>query len=231
MTQSVKAPVKAHSRFKDWEMFGSAGKLFSKKFANTSRFVVSSKVWMNTIPTRDCDVLIVFPPKTEDRILLWLLTRIRARVPELIVNVRYHRNTQVYGFYMTASYASLLKGAEDLGIKKPVKTEYGGGQKEFVFEDQEYFEGVDDHKTFLNSEQRQSIVKNMLESLRALEGEELHILPRNIQFLEGQLVVPILLSKGIVQKILPLHNTESLEHLRNHWVKAFFKFQPLEKNL
>ena len=58
----------------------------------------------------------------------------------------------------------------------------GGGLKEFVFEDQEYFEGVEDSTTFLNSQERQSIVKNMLFNLRATESDQLG----NIRFLDGQ---------------------------------------------
>ena len=78
----------------------------------------------------------------------------------------------------------MLKGAEEAGIRKPVKMEFGGGMKEFVFEDQDYFEGVDNHKTFLNSQERQSIVKTMLYNLRAVEGDTV----RKIHFLEGQAI-------------------------------------------
>lgn len=59
---------------------------------------------MNTIPTRDCDILMTFPAKTEDQTLMWLLARLRARAPELSVHVRHHSNTGVYGFYLTANY-------------------------------------------------------------------------------------------------------------------------------
>ena len=82
----------------------SAGKLLGKRFTTTSRFVVSSKVWMNTIPTRDCDILMTFPPKTPDHTLMWILARLRARTPELAVHVRHHSNTGVHGFYFTVTY-------------------------------------------------------------------------------------------------------------------------------
>jgi hypothetical protein len=75
-----------------------SGGIFGKKFASTSRFVVSSKVWMNTIPTHDCDVLLTFPAKTDDHTLMWLLARLRSRTPEMEVHVRHHSNTGVYGF-------------------------------------------------------------------------------------------------------------------------------------
>ena len=79
---------------------------------------------------------------------------------------------------------SLLRGAEDITLHKHIRSEYGGGLKEFVFEDQEYFDGVDDSTTFLNSQERQSIVKNMLFNLRATEGDELG----SIRFLDGQAI-------------------------------------------
>ena len=59
---------------------------------------------MHTIPTRDCDVLMTFPEKTDDDTLMWLLSRMRARMPELGVHVRHHGHTGVYGFYLTAEY-------------------------------------------------------------------------------------------------------------------------------
>lgn len=70
----------------------------------TSKFVTSTQIWLKTIPTRNCDVLITFPRKTTDETLLWLLMRMKTRAPELIVTVRHHGNTGLYGFYLTASY-------------------------------------------------------------------------------------------------------------------------------
>lgn len=79
---------------------------------------------------------------------------------------------------------SLLRGAEEIAIRKPIKSEYGGGNKEFVHEDQEYFVGVDDSSKFLTSEERQSIVRHFLFNLRAHQGDQLD----RIRFLEGQAI-------------------------------------------
>lgn len=84
--------------------FSGRERLLSQKFAVTSQFVVSAKMWTRTIPTRNCDVLTTFPAQTDDDTLMWVLARLRARVPELNVHVRHHSNTGVYGFYLTASY-------------------------------------------------------------------------------------------------------------------------------
>ena len=77
---------------------------------------------------------------------------------------------------------SLLQGAEELAIRKPLKSDFGGGMKEFVLEDQECFEGVSEESSFLTSQERQSILHHMLNNLRATEGEELD----GVRFLEGQ---------------------------------------------
>jgi len=84
--------------------FVGGQRLFSKKFAVTSQFVVSSRMWSRTIPTQNCDVLVTFASTTEDKVLMWVLARLRARVPELSVHVRHHSTTGIYGFYLTASF-------------------------------------------------------------------------------------------------------------------------------
>ena len=88
----------------DITMLSGGQHLFSKKFAATSQFVVSSRMWNRMIPTQNCDVLVTFASTTEDDILMWVLARLRARVPELSVHVRHHSGTGIYGFYLTASF-------------------------------------------------------------------------------------------------------------------------------
>ena len=75
-----------------------------EKFGKASRFVVSSQIWLNTIPTQDCDVLLTFPKHTENETLQWLLSRVKERSPGLKVYVRHHTNTGQYGFYFSASF-------------------------------------------------------------------------------------------------------------------------------
>ena len=93
------------------------------------------------------------------------------------------------GFGMLACF-SLLKGADELCIRKPVKSEYGGGNKEFVFEDQHFFVDSDNPTTFFASQERQSIVRHMLFSLRAHQGDAVD----KIQFLEGQAIGMMILT-------------------------------------
>ncbi|XP_015472330.1 anoctamin-8-like, partial [Parus major] len=65
---------------------------------------MSHKAWMKTVPTENCDVLMTFPDSTDDHTLLWLLNHIRLGIPELIVQVRHHKHTRVYAFFVTATY-------------------------------------------------------------------------------------------------------------------------------
>ncbi|KAK7496840.1 hypothetical protein BaRGS_00011820 [Batillaria attramentaria] len=197
--------------------------MFGKKLIS-KRLLVSSKVWMNTIPTSDCDVVLTIPATTHDTTIMWLLSRLRSRTPRLLVNFKHHSNSGIYALYLTATYESLLEGAEEIAIRKPLRREYGGGMKEFVVEDQECFEGVGDEETFLTSQERQSIVHHMLNELRATEGEELE----KAKFVEGQPIVPRLLSKNIVSGVFPLHCNQDLAVLRKTWVKTIFSKQPLD---
>ncbi|NXV25136.1 ANO8 protein, partial [Cepphus grylle] len=143
---------------------------------------MSHKAWMKTVPTENCDVLMTFPDTTDDHTLLWLLNHIRLGIPELIVQVRHHKHTRVYAFFVTATYESLLRGADEIGLRKPVKAEFGGGMRSFSCEEDYIYENIENELYFFTSQERQNIIRYWLENLRAKQGESLH----NIHFLEGQ---------------------------------------------
>lgn len=82
--------------------------MFSKKFAATSQFVVSSRMWSRTIPTQNCDVLVTYASTTED-VLMWVVGCLRSRIPELSVQIRHHSSTGIYAFYLTASFEKYVK--------------------------------------------------------------------------------------------------------------------------
>ncbi|XP_045215850.2 anoctamin-8-like isoform X2 [Mercenaria mercenaria] len=192
---------------------------------STTRLVASSKVLHSAIPTQNCDIIMTLPAKTDDVTLMWLLARLRSRSPQIHVHVRHWKNTGMYAFYMTANYENLLRGAEMLGIRKSLKSEFGGGKREFVFEDQLCYHRIEDETTFLTSEERQSIVYHLLMNLRAGPGEVLG----KVKFLEGQAIVPLLETKKIVSQVFPLHETATLDNLKKSWVQTIVKFQPLGK--
>ncbi|KAB1259601.1 Anoctamin-8 [Camelus dromedarius] len=228
---------------------GVLDKLFGKRLLQVGRYLVSHKAWMKTVPTENCDVLMTFPDTTDDHTLLWLLNHIRVGIPELIVQVRHHRHTRAYAFFVTATYerrvpvpglsltlllssppfqaptASLLRGADELGLRKAVKAEFGGGTRGFSCEEDFIYENVESELRFFTSQERQSIIRFWLQNLRAKQGEALH----NVRFLEDQPIIPELAARGIIQQVFPVHEQRILNRLMKSWVQAVCENQPLDE--
>ncbi|KAJ3598798.1 hypothetical protein NHX12_032762 [Muraenolepis orangiensis] len=185
---------------------------------------MSHKSWMKSVPTENCDLLMTFAETTDDHTLLWLLNHIRLGIPELIIQIRHHKQTHVYAFFITATYENLLRGAEDLGLRKPIKPEYGGGARSFSCEEDYIYENIESELCFFTSQERQSIIKHWLGNLRAKHGEVLH----NINFLEGQPIIPELSARGVIRQVFPLHEQRIISQLMKSWVQAVCEKQPLD---
>uniref|UniRef100_A0A8C3AV94 Anoctamin n=1 Tax=Cyclopterus lumpus TaxID=8103 RepID=A0A8C3AV94_CYCLU len=202
----------------------SVNKLFGKRLLQAGRHIMSHKSWMKTVPTENCDVLMTFADTTDDHTLLWLLNHIRLGIPELIIQIRHHKHTRVYAFFVTATYENLLRGAEEMGLRKGVKPEFGGGTRNFSCEEDYIYENIESELCFFTSQERQSIIKYWLDNLRAKHGEVLH----NINFLEGQPIIPELSARGVIQQVFPLHEQRILSQLMKSWVQAVCEKQPLD---
>ena len=158
---------------------------------------------------------------TDDHTLLWLLNHIRVGIPELIVQVRHHRHTRAYAFFVTATYerrvsvpslsltqlpssppfqaltwkssalhlsqltarytnpssrkvsqglsmmpppclpGSLLRGADELGLRKAVKAEFGGGTRGFSCEEDFIYENVESELRFFTSQVRPALAPSV----------------------------------------------------------------------
>jgi hypothetical protein len=59
----------------------------------------------------------------------------------------------------------LLQGAENLQLKKVIKSKFGGGTKEFIFEEQEFYENIENEDVFLNTQEKQSIIYEFLNQI------------------------------------------------------------------
>ncbi|KAM4629201.1 anoctamin-8 [Polymixia lowei] len=199
-------------------------KLFGKRLLQAGRHIMSHKSWMKTVPTENCDVLMTFADTTDDHTLLWLLNHIRLGIPELIIQIRHHKHTRVYAFFVTATYENLLRGAEEMGLRKSIKPEFGGGTRSFSCEEDYIYENIESELCFFTSQERQSIIKYWLDNLRAKQGEVLH----NINFLEGQPIIPELSARGVIQQVFPLHEQRILSQLMKSWVQAVCEKQPLD---
>ncbi|XP_020511208.2 anoctamin-8 isoform X1 [Labrus bergylta] len=203
---------------------GVLDKLFGKRLLQAGRHIMSHKSWMKTVPTENCDVLMTFADGTDDHTLLWLLNHIRLGIPELIIQIRHHKHTRVYAFFVTATYENLLRGAEEMGLRKGVKPEFGGGTRSFSCEEDYIYENIESELCFFTSQERQSIIKYWMDNLRAKHGEVLH----NINFLEGQPIIPELSARGVIQQVFPLHEQRILSQLMKSWVQAVCEKQPLD---
>ncbi|GFW67908.1 anoctamin-8 [Trichonephila clavipes] len=80
-----------------------AGRLLRKRISVSRQLLAAGQVWKNSLPSHDCDVVVTFPQSTVEETLVWFLTQLKTNVPELMVEVRHHRHTNVYGFYLTTS--------------------------------------------------------------------------------------------------------------------------------
>uniref|UniRef100_A0A3P8YUZ9 Anoctamin n=1 Tax=Esox lucius TaxID=8010 RepID=A0A3P8YUZ9_ESOLU len=203
---------------------GVLDKLFGKRLLQAGRYIMSHKSWMKTVPTENCDVLMTFSDQTDDHTLLWLLNHMRLGIPELIIQIRHHKHTRAHAFFVTATYENLLRGAEEMGLRKSVKPEFGGGTQSFSCEEDYIYENIESELCFFTSQERQSIIKHWLDNLRAKQGEVLH----NLHFLEGQPIIPELRARGVIQQVFPLHERRILSQLMKSWVQAVCEKQPLD---
>ncbi|XP_069166771.1 anoctamin-10 isoform X3 [Procambarus clarkii] len=203
----------------------AASRLLRRKIPQSGHLMLPKRMWMQTVPTQDCEVVVVMAGGTRETTLQWLLLRLKTRLPELTVCVKNHAATNSYALYLSASYDGLIKGGEEMRLVKRMKTEYGGGLRELSHTELGIFQGVEDGATFFTTLERQSIVLHILNSLRATQGEAVE----GTTFREGQAIIPKFQSDGIIHGILPLHHYKMLENLRSSWVQTFFRFQPIEE--
>ncbi|XP_054289963.1 anoctamin-8-like isoform X2 [Macrosteles quadrilineatus] len=207
------------------ETFESASRMLRRKIPCTGHLMTPRRLWIQTIPTHECDVVLMFPSGAQDFTLMWLLSRLRAGTPGLVVHVRHHSSSDSYGFYLTAPFNVLMKAAEELHLPKALRAEFGGGLKEFVQAEVDCFEGTEEPDHFFTTQERQWLVLHLLQTLRATEGDAI----AGLKLIEGQAIVPKCLSAGIIAQVFPLHDLEALRKLRNTWVRSFTRTQPLDE--
>jgi anoctamin-8 len=140
------------------------GSFFKKRFTTIGKSVVTNRIWLKSSKSSICHVLITFPSDTTYETVFILLDRILKE--DLVVNIKYHKTTHRIGLYLTASYERFLKGAEELELKKPIKSNYGGGIKEFIFEEQEFYENIENGDMFLTTQEKQSIVYEIINRIK-----------------------------------------------------------------
>ncbi|KAL1514375.1 hypothetical protein ABEB36_003643 [Hypothenemus hampei] len=206
------------------QTFEQASELLKKRIPCAGHFFAPKRLWLKRVSTPNCDVVICFPPNTEDQFLLWLLAKLK-QWSGLSIQVRHHASTQTSAFYVTAAPQILLKAAEQYHLSKALKQSKGGGLKEFFVQDYESYEGSEDADHFFTTEERQWLVLRLIEGVRS--GKEDTTLIPNVTLLEGQPIVPKCLSSGIISQVFPIHESAVLERLQQIWVQDIFSKQPL----
>lgn len=66
--------------------------IFRKRFAHLSS-AITNRLWLNAHTNYDCDVLLTFPPRVDDRVIVWLLEQLLRLEPDIRISIKYHFTT------------------------------------------------------------------------------------------------------------------------------------------
>lgn len=180
-------------------------------------------------PHQDGDLVLTFPSSTDASVVSWFQERLCKKVPQISVQLCRHAQMGQIALYCSpAAEHLLLRGAEELRMRKRLRPEWGGGHREFSCAEQDCFEGSGQ----LSGQERQRVMLHWLrEGLRAA-GPGDHPGPssgHHTPCLEGQCLVEWCLAEGLLSQLVALHSCKDLDWLKRHWVLAFFRRQPLER--
>lgn len=165
----------------------------------------------------------------------WLLNKIRSPYPEglgLQCLVRSHESTKRTAFYISAPMNILFKAAEDFRLPKRLRSDLGGTLKDFTTRESHYFEQIKDEDgkiTLFTSQERQWLVFQVLQGLRATSSDVTQFQSSRERVDEGQSIIAAWQDSGLIEQVFPLHETNALTQLKSNWVRKFFAPQPLGK--
>ena len=140
------------------------------------------KHWLSSMPDHDADIIIKFPHDACETSVLWFKERLETipgiylQTKSLSKNIPCSKSmkmlqTKCQSFFVKATYECYLKNLEQMHIPKELKDEFGGGNKEFVFDDMNCFENIENFDAFLTSQERQSILMFAINRIKAQIGE------------------------------------------------------------
>ncbi len=66
--------------------------VFRKRFANLSS-AITNRLWLNAHTNYECDVLLTFPEKIDDRVIIWFLEKFLQLEPDIRISIKYHFTT------------------------------------------------------------------------------------------------------------------------------------------
>ncbi|XP_029697164.1 LOW QUALITY PROTEIN: anoctamin-10 [Takifugu rubripes] len=126
---------------------------------------------------------------------------------------------------VSAPRCTLLRATEDLGLCKMYSD---GNMEAFSYDDKDNFKDSDNMQAFLTLAERQFIVRNELDGLRAQRDLRIPGLPDNYTLHHRDNIWQKLASAGIVGDTFPLHDREKLKHLSESWYSGNQLTQPLD---
>ncbi|XP_055687332.1 anoctamin-8 isoform X3 [Lutzomyia longipalpis] len=219
------------------ETIENASRLIRRRVPCAGHLMTPRRLWLNKIPAQ-CDVVIEFPEDAPDEVLRWLLARIRSPTPNglgLSAHVRAHDSTKRTAFYLSAPISILFRAAEEARLPKRLKSDLGGALRDFTTREKHCFaqakvpssgEGDDGGGTLFTSQERQWLVLQILQGLRAGIGD-LEALQGKAAVAEGQSIIAAWQESGLITQVFPLHETTALTQLQSSWVRNIFAPQPL----
>ena len=146
-----------------------------------SKMNTSTRELLTATHEREADIVIAFPHDAKETTVLWFREKLES-IPGIILtskplstsvnrskSMKLARKT-CQAFYVKGTYECYLRGLEYMKAKKPLKDEYGGGDKSFVFKELLCYKDIHHFETFLTSQERQSVLMFIINRLRAQEG-------------------------------------------------------------
>ena len=148
---------------------------------NISKMNTPTREHLTATHEREADIVIAFPHDAKETTVLWFREKLES-IPGIILtskplstsvnrskSMKLARKT-CQAFYVKGTYECYLRGLEHMNIKKPLKDEYGGGDKSFVFKELACYKDIGNLDTFLTGQERQGVLIFIINRLRAQEG-------------------------------------------------------------
>ncbi|XP_064410977.1 anoctamin-10 isoform X2 [Latimeria chalumnae] len=180
-------------------------------------------------------VVLELAKKTSKETIDWLIKRISGKTKDggahLMIkplqkfsDKNEPENPNIY--FIGASRIRFLFGAEAVGL---VRECTDGSMRNFTYSNRKIFKGFeDDNEDFLTMAERQYIIKQELEHLRAKDETMIPGHPQ-AKLYPGKSILRRLKSCGILVQIYPLHDKEQLKKLCHSWYyQKKLAWQPLD---
>lgn len=153
------------------------------------------------------DVVLIFPPRgfpiTEQ-----LSNLLHDQLPQLVIHKQSFGSQERQAFFMSADPECMRETAVSMGMMRDTSLTTGESKE-------------------LTSQQRQTIIKHYLESIRFSARSMKHWMP-GMRFQEGEVVLSKLMRVRLIESFFPLHSRPDLRNLQSQWVNSFCSRQPLD---